>query len=40
LFGPWGLLLGVPVARYVIHDVLGIPFRRRAAAARPDAAAG
>lgn len=23
--GVWGLLLGVPVARYVIHDVLGVP---------------
>lgn len=26
-FGFWGVLLGVPVARYVLHDVLGIPFR-------------
>ena len=28
-FGFWGLLLGVPVARYFIHDVLGIPYRDR-----------
>ena len=28
-FGLWGLLLGVPVARYFIHDVLGMPFRER-----------
>jgi predicted PurR-regulated permease PerM len=28
-FGLWGLLLGVPVARYFIHDVLGVPFRER-----------
>jgi predicted PurR-regulated permease PerM len=26
-FGFWGMLLGVPVARYFIHDVLGVPFR-------------
>jgi len=26
-FGLWGMLLGVPVARYFIHDVLGVPFR-------------
>lgn len=26
-FGLWGMLLGVPVARYIIHDVLGVPFR-------------
>jgi predicted PurR-regulated permease PerM len=26
-FGLWGMLLGVPVARYFIHDVLGIPLR-------------
>jgi predicted PurR-regulated permease PerM len=25
LFGPWGLILGVPVTRYFIHDVLGVP---------------
>ena len=28
-FGFWGLLLGVPVARYFIHDVLGVPYRDR-----------
>lgn len=27
MFGLWGMLLGVPVARYIIHDVLGVPFR-------------
>jgi len=32
-FGLWGMLLGVPVARYFIHDVLGVPFREREAAA-------
>ena len=26
-FGFWGLLLGVPLARYFIHDVLGVPYR-------------
>ena len=26
-FGLWGMLLGVPVTRYFIHDVLGVPFR-------------
>jgi len=26
-FGIWGMLLGVPVTRYFIHDVLGVPFR-------------
>ena len=30
-FGFWGLLLGVPVARYIIHDVLGVPYRERGA---------
>ena len=30
-FGLWGMLLGVPVARYFIHDVLGVPFRERGA---------
>jgi predicted PurR-regulated permease PerM len=30
-FGLWGMLLGVPVARYFIHDVLGVPFRDRSA---------
>lgn len=34
-FGLWGMLLGVPVARYFIHDVLGVPFRERG---RPAAA--
>ncbi len=29
LFGLWGMLLGVPVARYFVHDVLGIPFKER-----------
>jgi predicted PurR-regulated permease PerM len=29
-FGLWGMLLGVPVARYFIHDVIGVPFRERA----------
>jgi predicted PurR-regulated permease PerM len=32
-FGLWGMLLGVPVARYFIHDVLGVPFRDRDAPA-------
>jgi predicted PurR-regulated permease PerM len=32
-FGLWGMLLGVPVARYFIHDVLGVPFRDRGSAA-------
>jgi predicted PurR-regulated permease PerM len=31
-FGLWGMLLGVPVARYFIHDVLGIQSRDTAAA--------
>jgi predicted PurR-regulated permease PerM len=35
-FGLWGMLLGVPVARYFIHDVLGVPFRERG---RPASAA-
>ena len=35
-FGLWGMLLGVPVAGYVIHYVLGVPFRdRRPASAAP-----
>jgi len=29
VFGLWGMVLGVPVARYFIHDVLGVPFRDR-----------
>ena len=32
-FGLWGMLLGVPVARYFIHDVLTVPFRERGPAA-------
>lgn len=32
-FGLWGMLLGVPVARYFIHDVLGVPFHDRPAVA-------
>jgi predicted PurR-regulated permease PerM len=31
-FGLWGMLLGVPVARYFIHDVLGVPQRDATAA--------
>jgi predicted PurR-regulated permease PerM len=31
-FGLWGMLLGVPVARYFIHDVLGVPQRDSSAA--------
>jgi predicted PurR-regulated permease PerM len=31
-FGLWGMLLGVPVARYFMHDVLGIPLRDAPAA--------
>lgn len=31
-FGLWGMLLGVPVARYFIHDVLGVPLREPATA--------
>jgi predicted PurR-regulated permease PerM len=31
-FGLWGMLLGVPVARYFIHDVLGVPLRDDSAA--------
>ena len=36
-FGFWGMLLGVPVARYFIHDVFGVPFRDRGRPARPPA---
>jgi len=36
-FGLWGMLLGVPVARYFIHDVLGVPFRERTRPARTPA---
>lgn len=35
VFGLWGMLLGVPVARYIIHDVLGVPFRDQPALSRP-----
>jgi predicted PurR-regulated permease PerM len=31
-FGLWGMLLGVPVARYFIQDVLGVPFRDQGSA--------
>lgn len=34
-FGLWGLLLGVPVARFFIHDVLGVPFRERKVRPQP-----
>lgn len=37
-FGLWGMLLGVPVARYLVRDVLSVPFRERVAAA-PDGSA-
>jgi hypothetical protein len=33
------VLLGVPVTRYIIHDVLGVPFRDRGAPAKPPATA-
>jgi predicted PurR-regulated permease PerM len=36
-FGLWGMLLGVPVARYFIHYVLGVPFRERGRLARDPA---
>jgi predicted PurR-regulated permease PerM len=36
-FGLWGMLLGVPVARYFIHDVFGVPFRERGRLARKPA---
>ncbi len=36
-FGLWGMLLGVPVSRYFIHDVLGVPFRERGRPARTQA---
>jgi predicted PurR-regulated permease PerM len=29
VFGLWGMLLGVPVARFFTHYVLGVPFRER-----------
>jgi predicted PurR-regulated permease PerM len=34
-FGLWGMLLGVPVARYFIHDVIGVPARERGRAQLP-----
>jgi predicted PurR-regulated permease PerM len=34
-FGLWGMLLGVPVARYFIHDVIGVPARERTRALTP-----
>lgn len=34
-FGLWGMLLGVPVARYFIHYVLGVPFHDRSAQVEP-----
>jgi predicted PurR-regulated permease PerM len=40
LFGLWGLLLGVPVAHYFLHDVFGVPIwgsRRLAPAMRSPA---
>jgi len=36
-FGLWGMLLGVPVSRYFIHDVFGVPYRDRLAAASDQA---
>jgi predicted PurR-regulated permease PerM len=42
-FGLWGMVLGVPVAHYLIHDVLGVPLwdkgRLRDDAAAPDTGA-
>lgn len=32
-FGLWGMLLGVPVARYFMYDVLGVPTREAVATA-------
>jgi predicted PurR-regulated permease PerM len=28
-FGVWGMLLGLPVARYLLRDVLEVPLERR-----------
>jgi predicted PurR-regulated permease PerM len=28
LFGVWGMVLGVPVALYLLHDVFGVPLWR------------
>jgi hypothetical protein len=30
-FGLWGMLLGVPVSRYLLHDVLAVGLRNRSA---------
>lgn len=38
-FGLWGMLLGVPVTRYFIHDVLGVPFRDEESADEPGSSA-
>jgi predicted PurR-regulated permease PerM len=40
LFGIWGMVLGVPVTLYVLHDVFGVPlsYARRASRDRPPAA--
>jgi predicted PurR-regulated permease PerM len=38
-FGLWGMLLGVPVARYFIHDVLGVPFRHGTPVEQPGSVA-
>lgn len=39
-FGVWGMLLGVPVTYYVLHDVLGVPLWDEAHLAPPDGTAG
>lgn len=38
-FGVWGMLLGVPVAHYFLHDVFGVPIwsSRRLARKKPEA---
>jgi predicted PurR-regulated permease PerM len=38
-FGLWGMLLGVPVTRYFIHDVLGVPFGEQGGGTGQSAAA-
>jgi predicted PurR-regulated permease PerM len=38
-FGLWGMLLGVPVSRFFIHDVLRVPFHDRAASGEQKQAA-
>jgi hypothetical protein len=37
-FGVWGMLLGVPVAHYFLHDVFGVPIwsARRLVRKKPD----